>query len=198
MALAVAGCVGQVAPVQCATDGDCAGGFCLAGTCHPGTRECPALEPRFSSINQNLIQVGCGVTNSGTVLSSNCHGAQLSPGGSNLDLTASRAYANLVSIRACDAAAPLDAGIGDLASCADAGTGTVQRRDDCGVHAGAGELARVQPGDPGRSFLFVKLQMSATAGICGSGMPPDHPGMYACADVLDAVEQWIAKGAPND
>lgn len=196
---AVAACAYPVTPAQCATDGDCPGGACIAGVCHAGTRACPKLEARFSSINANLFQVGCGVTSSGNVVSSNCHGAQLSAGGSNLDLSPSHAYANLVGIRACDAASTLDAGTsGDLSSCAPAGTGPVQRRDDCGVPAAAGELARVQPGDPRRSFLFIKLQMTASVGPCGSGMPPDHPGMNACADTLSAVEQWIAQGAPNN
>ena len=196
---AVAGCVYPVTPADCATDGDCPGGVCIAGACHAGTRDCPKLEPHFSSINANLFQVGCGVTSSGNIISSNCHGAQLIAGGSNLELTAAHAYANLVGIRACDTASTLDAGTsGDLSSCSDAGSGPVGRRDDCGVPAAAGELARVQPGAPQRSFLFIKLQMTATVGICGSGMPPDHPGMYSCADTLSAIEQWIAQGAPND
>ena len=196
---AVAGCAFPVTPAQCATDGDCPGGVCIAGACHAGTRDCPKLEPRFSSINANLFQVGCGVISSRNVISGNCHGAELAAGGSNLDLTASHAWANLVGIRACDTASMLDAGTsGELSSCADAGSGPVERRDDCGMPAAAGELSRVEPGNPQRSFLFIKLKMTSTVGTCGSGMPPDHPGMYACVDTLSAIEQWIAQGAPDN
>jgi len=195
---ALSGCVNPATPAQCATDADCPGGVCIAAVCRAGTRDCPKLEPRFSSISANLFQVGCGVTDRGTTLSTNCHGAELTAGGSNLDLSPAHAYANLVGIRACDSAAPLDGGSADLAACSDAGSGPVQRRDDCGVPAAPSELARVRPGDPSRSFLFIKLQMAATVGPCGSGMPPDRPGMYACPDTLGAVAQWIAQGAPDN
>lgn len=196
---ALAGCLSPVAPAQCATDADCSAGFCAGGACHPGTRDCPRLEPRFSSINANLFQVSCGVTSTGNVVSANCHGADLVPGGSNLDLSPSRAYASLVGIRACDAASTLDAGTSaELSLCADAGAGLVGRRDDCGTPVTSGELARVQPGDPQRSFLLVKLQMTASSGACGSGMPPDHPGSASCSDTLGAIEEWIAQGAPDN
>ena len=77
LALALAaGCVGGVSPLECATDTDCAAGFCSAGTCHDGTRTCPLLQPTFSSINANLLQVGCGVKQI------NCHAAASSGVGS--------------------------------------------------------------------------------------------------------------------
>lgn len=66
-------CIGGVSPLECATDADCPDGFCVAGACHAGTRTCPALQPTFSSINRNLLQVGCGVKQT------NCHSAE-SPG----------------------------------------------------------------------------------------------------------------------
>jgi len=54
--------VGGVSPVQCAIDSDCgASAFCAQGACIEGTRTCPKLEPTFSSINRNFLQVGCGV-----------------------------------------------------------------------------------------------------------------------------------------
>lgn len=196
---ALGGCFYPVTSAQCAADADCPGGFCSGGGCHPGTRSCPSLAPRFSSINDQLFQVGCGVTSSGNIISSNCHGADLVAGGSNLDLSPAKAYANLVGIRACDTASALDAGTAaELSSCSDAGSGMVERRDDCGVPAAPGDLARVRAGDPARSFLFIKLQMTSTVGACGSGMPPDHPGLYSCPEVLDAVARWISQGAQNN
>ena len=68
-ALALPRCIGSSAALECAIDADCSGGFCAAGFCHAGTRTCPLLQPTFSSINQNLLQVGCGVKQM------NCHSA---------------------------------------------------------------------------------------------------------------------------
>jgi hypothetical protein len=60
--LATLGCVGGVSPAQCAIDSDCGGSaFCTQGACIEGTRSCPRLEARFSSINSRFLQVGCGV-----------------------------------------------------------------------------------------------------------------------------------------
>lgn len=65
-----AGCVGGVSPAQCAIDSDCgSAAFCAQGTCIQGTRTCPKLQPTFSSIDANLLQVGCGVRQI------NCHSA---------------------------------------------------------------------------------------------------------------------------
>lgn len=196
---AFAGCVYPVTPAQCAVDADCAGGVCIAGVCHAGTRDCPTLEPRFSSINANLFQVGCGVTNSGSTISTNCHGAVLTSGGSNLDLSSDHAYARLVGIRACNGASTLDAGTAaDLSICLDGGSGRVERRDDCDVPAAPGDLTRVLAGNPQSSFLLIKLGMTSSVGPCGSGMPPDHPGMYSCSTTLATIAQWIAQGAQNN
>jgi len=163
------------------------------------TRGRPTLEPRFSSINANLFQVGCGVVNSGATISTNCHGAVLTPGGSNLDLSNDHAYAHLVGIRACNGASRLDAGTSaDLSLCLDGGSGRVERRDDCDVPAAPGDLTRVLPGNPQSSFLLIKLGMTSTVGPCGSGMPPDHPGMYSCPSTVATIAQWIAQGAQNN
>lgn len=67
-ALVACGCVGGVTPAQCALDSDCgASAFCAAGACIAGLRACPTLQPTFSSINGNFLQVGCGVRQT------NCH-----------------------------------------------------------------------------------------------------------------------------
>jgi hypothetical protein len=69
--LLAAGCVGGVSPAQCAIDSDCgpSGFFCAQGVCIAGARTCPTLQPTFSSINANFLQVGCGVR------TQNCHSA---------------------------------------------------------------------------------------------------------------------------
>lgn len=62
VAAALCGCLGNVTPAACAIDSDCGpAAFCAAAVCYPGTRTCPVLQPTFTSINQNFIQVGCGV-----------------------------------------------------------------------------------------------------------------------------------------
>jgi hypothetical protein len=195
---ALARCAYPVTAAACAVDADCPGGVCIGGLCHAGTRDCPTLEPRFSDINANLFQVGCGVSG-GTTSSTNCHGAVLTPGGSNLDLSSDHAYAHLVGIRACNSASKLDAGTAaDLSLCLDGGVGRVERRDDCGVPAAPGDLTRVLPSNPQSSFLLIKLGMTSTVGPCGSGMPPDHPGMYSCPSTLATIAQWIAQGAQDN
>src|SRR5437763_17052101 len=70
------GCVGGVSARDCATDADCPDGFCTAGACHAGSRTCPTLQPTFSSLNRDLLQVGCGVKQI------NCHAAESSGVGS--------------------------------------------------------------------------------------------------------------------
>lgn len=94
-ALALGGCIGRPAPLECAVDADCPGGFCADGACHQGTRSCPLLEPTFSSLDRNLLQVGCGVK------SSNCHSAQ-SPGVASGPSFAGDAYTALVGAPAAN------------------------------------------------------------------------------------------------
>ncbi|HEY8022290.1 MAG TPA: hypothetical protein VIH93_14395 [Thermoanaerobaculia bacterium] len=56
-------------------------------------------------------------------------------------------------------------------------------------------LARVQPGDPERSYLFKKVR--GDADITGSRMPQDGPPFLTAAE-LDGLAAWIRAGAPND
>ncbi len=57
----LAACAGAPAPAACAIDADCGkAAFCSAGVCLEGTRACPTLQPRLSSIGRGLFQVGCG------------------------------------------------------------------------------------------------------------------------------------------
>lgn len=66
------------------------------------------------------------------------------------------------------------------------------------VQAGAVEdgLARVVPGDPDASFLWIKLQPGVD-GAYGTLMPQgSSTGLDA--DELDAIREWIELGAMND
>ena len=89
------GCVGGVSALECATDADCPDGFCAAGACHAGSRTCPTLQPTFSSINRDLLQVGCGVKQI------NCHAAESSGVGSGPSF-AGDPYGVLVSAQAAN------------------------------------------------------------------------------------------------
>jgi hypothetical protein len=56
-------------------------------------------------------------------------------------------------------------------------------------------LARIQPGDPERSYLFKKIR--GDADISGSRMPKDGPPYLAQAQI-DGIAAWIRAGAPNN
>lgn len=88
-AVAMAGALGACAyPVDraaCAIDADCGpDAFCVAGSCHHGTRTCPALEATYSSIDRNLFLVGCGTSGNKAF---NCHSTVGAQGSSFLDLS---------------------------------------------------------------------------------------------------------------
>lgn len=53
-------------------------------------------------------------------------------------------------------------------------------------------LKRVEPGDPAKSLLYLKLDIHAP---CGQQMPP---GGLLPEDQRNEVRGWIAAGAPND
>lgn len=56
-----------------------------------------------------------------------------------------------------------------------------------------GELARIEPADPDRSYLVLKLR--GDAGILGSRMP--LTGSLTAAQV-ELVVDWVRRGAPRD
>jgi hypothetical protein len=56
-------------------------------------------------------------------------------------------------------------------------------------------LARVQPGDAERSYLFKKVR--GDADISGSRMPRDGPPFLSAAE-LEGIAAWIRAGAPNN
>jgi hypothetical protein len=94
-------CIGGVPAAQCAVDQDCgATSVCIGAVCHAGSREldggvCESIHPSWTDINQNFIQVGCGVR------STNCHSAEGAAAGSGLVL-AGDAYARLVNAASAD------------------------------------------------------------------------------------------------
>lgn len=58
-------------------------------------------------------------------------------------------------------------------------------------------LRRVEPGDPARSYLMLKLR-GAASGVGGapSRMPLGKPSLTE--EELQNLESWIHRGAPND
>jgi hypothetical protein len=57
-------------------------------------------------------------------------------------------------------------------------------------------LALVEPGYPGQSYLWLKLL--GTPGILGDRMPPSSSGFELTAEALDDIEDWIRAGALDD
>jgi rubredoxin len=57
------------------------------------------------------------------------------------------------------------------------------------------DLARVQPGDPERSYLILKLRGDPS--ITGLRMPQDGPP-YLTSEQIDGIAAWIRAGAPNN
>jgi mono/diheme cytochrome c family protein len=66
-----------------------------------------------------------------------------------------------------------------------------------GVPAQQAPLALVEPGDPSRSYLVLKLRGTASD-VGGLGTPmPINDELLTEAQLL-AIEAWILNGAPND
>ena len=57
------------------------------------------------------------------------------------------------------------------------------------------DLARVQPGDPERSYLILKLRGDPS--ITGLRMPQDGPP-FLPSEQIDGIAAWIRAGAPNN
>jgi hypothetical protein len=57
------------------------------------------------------------------------------------------------------------------------------------------DLARVQPGDPERSYLILKLRGDPS--ITGLRMPQDGPP-YLTSEQIEGIAAWIRAGAPNN
>ena len=57
------------------------------------------------------------------------------------------------------------------------------------------DLARVQPGDPDRSYIILKLRGDPS--ITGLRMPQDGPP-YLTSEQIEGIAAWIRAGAPNN
>lgn len=58
-----------------------------------------------------------------------------------------------------------------------------------------GGFDRVEPGNPERSYLILKLRGDPS--ITGQRMPQDGPP-YLSSEQIEGVAAWIRAGAPND
>ena len=176
VALACAGvlgaaCSAAVPTLECGIDADCgASSYCAAGRCFAGSRTCPLLEPKFSSIDQGFFRVSCGITGAKAI---NCHSRDGAASSSGLDLS-TNTYDNLVGRPAVTTFLP--------------------------AAASGFPLVLVTPGDgsPQASFLVRKLQLHTAADpTFGAGMPADAPGSI-CDETIAIVQQWIAQGAQRN
>ncbi|MBW3672126.1 MAG: hypothetical protein KY432_10705 [Acidobacteria bacterium] len=56
------------------------------------------------------------------------------------------------------------------------------------------QIDRVEPGQPDRSYLYMKV--TGSPDILGSRMPLGQPELSQ--QQKDLIENWILRGAPND
>ncbi len=132
-----------------------------------------AIQPTFSSIQQNIFTPTCAV--------SPCHISATASNAGYLDLSAGNAYVSLVG----------DGGLGaPIPPAAVANQSTPGE----GVAADGGYLL-VAPGNPSKSFLLLKI----TPGLPSQyGLQMPDIGATLSTEQVNAVSQWIANGAPND
>ncbi|MHB8417675.1 MAG: Dickkopf N-terminal cysteine-rich domain-containing protein [Myxococcales bacterium] len=183
----------------CDTTGDCAaGGLCVVGQpdagglCSEGCDSCPSADfcQMATDSSGNDAGLTClptpaacdgGTTQQGptfTFINQNlfpsctaaCHIAGAGPAFGNLDL-ATDPYAALLGAN----------GAGAPAS---------------NVYGSATGLLRVSPGNPSQSLLLIKLQLTAKDPQYGYPMPMPSGGEPA--SLVQAVQSWIAAGAPNN
>lgn len=62
--------------------------------------------------------------------------------------------------------------------------------------AAAEGLVRVKPGDPEKSFLYIKLAMPTPSNDYGDRMPQNNPAIPRSQ--LEGIKAWITAGAAND
>jgi hypothetical protein len=174
-ALLCGACAASPPALDCGIDADCgANAFCSAGQCLSGTKTCPIIEPKFSSINKSLFRISCGTTGSNAI---NCHARDGAASASGLDLVTDP-YGSLVGQPAITTFLPPTA------------AGLVP------------PLVLVTPGDGSEqgSFLIRKLLLNTPIDpLYGAAMPADQQHYPAiCAPTIEVIQQWIALGAPRN
>ena len=172
-AVLCAACAASPPALQCGIDADCgANAFCSAGQCLQGTKTCPIIEPKFSSINQSLFRISCGTTGSNAI---NCHSIDGAATASGLDL-ATDPYGSLVGQPAITTYLP--------------------------PGASAFNLVLVAPGDgtENGSFLIRKLLIDTPIDqTFGAAMPADQQHYPAiCGETVLVISDWINQGAPRN
>jgi hypothetical protein len=155
----------------------CSGG----GGTDAGSNIAPAFTPTFSNVNKMVFQP---VTGYGCTVS-NCHSTGAGATVGDLDLADN----------------PYQALLGD------AGTG-VPSVNVPSLSYNYNGMLLVKPGDPDNSLLFQKINAGAAStsgctqaasGACEYGESmPNVAGELLPANVIEAVREWIANGAPNN
>jgi hypothetical protein len=165
----VAACAYPVDPAGCAIDADCgAGNSCVSGQCHTGTRACPLLSAKYSSIDQNLFKVSCGTKNV------NCHSSEGAATSSGLDLSAD-SWSNLVNVRALNLMRDADAGVVDV-----------------------GFLVQPGNADASFLVTKLKLKTAHDPRFGSGMPADNIGAIADCPQALDPIVQWIQNGAPRN
>lgn len=163
------GCAYPVDPAACALDADCGtGNSCIAGECHEGTRTCPVLTARYSSIDRNLFKVSCGSKNS------NCHSAEAARSTTGLDL-AGDAWSGIVNVPALN-----------LGRDSDAGT------------VNAGLLVEPGNPDASFLVTKLELKTAHDPRFGSGMPADNPGIISDCPQAMDPIVQWIQQGAPRN
>ncbi len=141
------------------------------------------VQPTFSSINQNIFQVSCSVMP--------CHTAQSNSLAGYLDLSSANAYTNLLGANGKGAPIPPLA-VSMAAEAADAGQASTLDGELVASDAG---MLLVDPGNPGNSFLLLKVEPNLPSQY---GLQMPQVGALLTQPELDAIGEWIDGGAPNN
>ena len=171
----------QFCSMPCGSGCASAGGQCLMTTDANGNDAGVTCLPENGNCSGGTNDGGTGPAATFTFINQNliqgegctvCHAAGAGPSFANLDL-ATNPYAAIVGVPAINMA-------GSVHTQADGGT-----------------LLIVAPGDPGESFFLTKLGLTQKSSQYGQPMPMTTPASTPPA-LMNAVQSWIAAGAPNN
>jgi hypothetical protein len=145
-------------------------------SCEPGSST--PLPATFSALQKNVFNVSCDT--------SACHSPSGLANAGFLDLSPANAYASLLGGSGAGGLIPADAVDGGLR-----GNATLAGEANA---ADAGFLL-VDPGNPGNSFLLLKLLPNVPAQY---GLQMPAAGTLLTQQQLTAIGEWIDAGAPQD